>query len=230
MHFIAFEGSPAFRDAPANALQDLIARQHGIDVEQSEPVRCPRWSFHARGILDAVAQHLKSSANPQHVAAAPDMAGKVDVPSLCPEESQIGYGGFRARQDYQVGIPRKRLARGYEAKVDVAFRSQRVEFIEVGDARQQRNGDADRRLSRRPLDDGVFRRQHTRGGEPRDDAEVAPSRPAHDLAATGVEQREVAAEFVDNEALDQSTVRCSKDRVRPYECGNDMTAIDVTNE
>ena len=87
---------------------------------------------------------------------------------------------FAAGQDDQVGIARERLARADEDEVDVRLDAQRIEIVEIGDAREHaarrsctcRSGRAPRRVAEA---ERVLGRQARGGGEERDEAERAPA-------------------------------------------------------
>jgi adenosylcobyric acid synthase len=65
--------------------------------------------------------------------------GKVAVPAVVAEGQQVADGRLRAGDDHQSGIGRQRLAGRNERHLDRRLRLQRIEVVEIGDARQHRH-------------------------------------------------------------------------------------------
>ena len=60
---------------------------------------------------------------------------QVDVPAGRAQGREVGDGRLRARQDDQRGVAGDRLAGPEEDEIDALFQPQRIEVVEVGDAR-----------------------------------------------------------------------------------------------
>jgi hypothetical protein len=119
--------------------------EHGLDIEQSQPSRIAGRAFHAVGIGDARAQHLVAGAQAQHMAAAARMRQDVDVPAFGAQRGEVGERRLRAGQQHEIG-ERQRAARRHQLERDAGLGAQRIEIVEIGDARQARHGDGERRL------------------------------------------------------------------------------------
>ena len=87
------------------------------------------------------AEHLIAAAEPEHMTAAPDMRGEIDVPALRAQEVEIAARRFRAGHDHEVGIARDRLARPHHGEIDAGLQLQRIEIVEIGDPRQRETRD-----------------------------------------------------------------------------------------
>ena len=95
------------------------------------------------------------------------------------QECEIGDRRLAAGQDDQRGLGGNSLAGPHHHEPDLRLELQRIEIVEIGDARQHRDGDrhARARGGRRALQRrGVFRRQARGGGKERDEAERPPAR------------------------------------------------------
>ena len=100
MHFITGERSAVVRALfPCTGHQQFVAREIRLDVEQAEPWHLAGRTFDASEIANDFAEHLIAAAKAEHMAAAPQMREKIDIPALAPETCKIGYRGFRARQN-----------------------------------------------------------------------------------------------------------------------------------
>ncbi len=89
--------------------------------------------------MDEATQHLEAAAEAQHETAAPGVGLQVDIPALAAQRREIGHCGFRARDNDQPALGGDDLARIDEGDGDTRFVTQRVEIIEIGDARQAKN-------------------------------------------------------------------------------------------
>ena len=93
-------------------------------------------------IGDRPAEHLIAAANAEHVTAAPHMGGEIDVPAGITKGGEVGDGGFRAWKDDEVGVAWHRLANAKELQIDAWLQPQRIEIVEIGDARIGQHDDA----------------------------------------------------------------------------------------
>ena len=86
--------------------------------------------------MDLVPQHLVTAAQAKHQPAAPDMGLDIDIPAIMAECRQIGDGRFRAGHDDEAGIRRDGFSWLDEDYRNARFQPQRVQIVEIGDARQ----------------------------------------------------------------------------------------------
>src|SRR3546814_3552412 len=109
MHLKAAHSGAAFKVRALHLLQRLSARQHGLDVEQAEPVGgSTRGPLDALGIADAAAEHLIAAAESEHAPAAAQVRSEVDVPALLAQEGEVGQRRLGAGQDDEIGIAGQR--------------------------------------------------------------------------------------------------------------------------
>jgi len=148
---------------------------------------------------------------------------------------EVGQGRLRAGQQDEVCRDRERAAGRHDLDRDVGLGAERVEIVEIGDARQAWHGDqhalagAPGRLHR-VEGDGILGRQRARGREPRHDAEGGPARPLlYHLGSAG-EEAGIAAELVDDEALDADLLGARQQCMRADDGGEDAAAVDVADE
>ena len=141
MDLVAGEGGAA-RRVLAALLGQMFERGHrGFHIQMTQPRHPRRRAFDPLRIGDGLAQHLIAATKAKHMAAAPDMGGKVDVPPLGPEGFEVGDRGFTADHEHQIGLGGHRAARHDHPQVDARLGGQRVEVIEIGDPGQARHGD-----------------------------------------------------------------------------------------
>ena len=125
------------------------------------------------------------------------MGEKIDVPALLAKKGEVGDGRLAARQDDEIR-DRQRLAGRDEDEPHRGLEPQRIEIVEIGDAREHRHGDRERRFARAAFAfaeaEGVLRRQARGGGEERREAEGAPAGALGDASScrprTGSRRRE----------------------------------------
>jgi len=67
---------------------------HRCDVEQAQPVNARRRPFDTVRIMDLIAKHLISAANPQYMPVASHVRLQVNIPALRPEMGKVRNGGF----------------------------------------------------------------------------------------------------------------------------------------
>ena len=151
------------------------------------------------------------------------------------QRREIADGGLGARQQDQVGIARQRVAGLDQLDAHIRLGAQRVEIVEIGDARQPRHRDLDRaRSSARAIAvqrHRILRRQQVRasnhGTTPRLFSPVA----RFDRREAVLEQQRIAAELVDEIALDAAPPRPSgSSAMVPTMRGDDPAALDVADQ
>ncbi len=188
----------------------------------------PSGSRHARS------QHLVAAADAEHHAAAPRVCLEVDLPAAAAQRVEVGDGGFRARQNDEIGIGGNGLAEREKFDLDIRLQAQRIEVVEVGDARIGEHDDAHacrwRLFAHRLERQRVLGRQPVDTSEMRHQPEIAPTGQCPQLRAALIEQRRIAAELIDDETLDEARVRRVQHCLRPRDAGDDAAAADVTDE
>ena len=152
------------------------------------------------------------------------MREDVDVPALAAQEVEIRERRLRARQDHQRRVARQRPSGLDHDQLDPRLGAQRIEIVEIGDARQHRHGDADRRhgslRSPRLTLPALRRGERVAHGGPGSASESSagnneaagkngtipnersPVR-SRDRGDAAVEEPDIAAEFVDDVAGEQ---------------------------
>ena len=137
------ERGHAVADAHTHRARDLAAlkaRDHGQKAEAGD-VGLAR--LDAVGIEDALAQHLVAAADAEDGAAGGrarrDGAGE----AAFAQPAQVGGGAFRAGDDDEVGAL-ELARRRHEARAHLRHALQRLELVEVGQARQLDHGDLPR--------------------------------------------------------------------------------------
>ena len=98
----------------------------------------------AGGIGDLAAEHLVAGAEAEDAAAAAEVGGDVDVEAGGAEGGEVGDGGLRAGEEDEVGVAGEGRAGPDADEFDLRVGGERVEVVEVGDVREDRDGDADR--------------------------------------------------------------------------------------
>src|SRR3984893_15325982 len=77
------------------------------------------------------------------MAAPAEMREKIDIPALAPECGETGDRRFRAGQNDERRPGGQGLAAFDHDDTDIALQIKRIEIVEIGDARQDRNRDRD---------------------------------------------------------------------------------------
>jgi len=211
--------------------QPLVRRHHGFDVKKTQARRLARRSFNAIWITNLPAQHLVPPTNAQNMPAAPDMGGKINVPALRPQISQIAARGFGSRQNHQPRIPRNGFARAHHDKVDTGFGLQRIKIIEIGNARESKAGDRD---AFAPWGRGnvqrILGRQEMRLRKPRHHAKSAPASVRRNQPIAIVEKPRIAAKFVDEKPSHHLGIGWVKNCFGPDNLSNHASPVNVTGQ
>ena len=141
--------------------------------------------------------------------------------------------------DFEPGRMTRSASRGSGApgatktSFDAGLDAERIEIVEIGDARQHRHGDLDAVAmlavvprSRSTTSSAGSRPPAAKGH----DAERRPAGAPRDRRSAIVEQRGVAAELVDQESLDPRRFAPARRTVRADEAGDDAAAVDVADQ
>ncbi|OWK23777.1 hypothetical protein AJ87_29860 [Rhizobium yanglingense] len=211
----------------------LFRRHFGLDIKQSE-TRChSARPLDAERIANRAPEHLIPAADAYDAPATPDVRLQIAVPAGSAQITEVGNRRFRPGQDHQRCIARQPVSRLHEDELDIGLGTQRIEIVEIGDARQNRYGDL-QRTGGAPGEalqhDGVLRRQAGGGLQPGHHAETRPSGEAIDRCVAVIEERNIAAELVDDITGNHRPVVIRKDRVRAGKRGDHAATIDIAHE
>ncbi|CAB5603692.1 Uncharacterised protein [Pseudomonas aeruginosa] len=180
--------------------------------------------------MQALAEHLQAAADPQQATAVAQVTEDRLVPATLAQRREVGAHALRAGQDDQVRR-RQRLAGADEAQLDLGVQAQRIEIGVVADPRQHRHHHLQARpdLGRLARVDGVLRLQ----------VQVADigQHAEHRLAGArlqpveaGLQQGDVAAEAIDDEALDPLPLRVGEQFQGADQVGEDPAAVDIGDQ
>ena len=235
MHFVAFDGSPAFGFDTAHQFQGFVTGDHRFHIKQTQSLGLAGGAFGAVRVAEAQSQHLITATQSDHPAAAPHMRRQVLVPALFPQEGQIAEGRLGAGYEDEISIAGQRVTGLDDHHVDVGFGGQRVEVVEIGDAGQTRHGDFDRAAGGWPTafviqGQGVLLGKKPGRRKERHDAETIKPRLLTDDGDAVVKKRRIAAEFVDDVALDQIPFGVAQQQMGADERRNDPAPVDVADQ
>ena len=218
----------------AHRLQAFLCRQRRYDVEQSKAFDRCRWTFNSIRVGDAASEHLVAAAKAENHSAAPPMRGNVDIEAGCAQCRQISDRRLRARQDNEICVARKCRAGTNPHEIDLRLGIERIEIVEIGDVRQDRDDDAHPRSGfRRPVllkRQRILRWQRAGSGKVRHEAEGFPSGRLSDPLHARSKQRRIATKFVDDKPTDQRRILRRENRLGPDNARDHATAVNVTNE
>src|SRR5271167_2532747 len=142
VHFVPFDGR-AGRKLDTGSLDEALSLpEDRIDFEEPQPPDGFLSPLRAKAIGDGLSQHLIAAAETEDATALAPMSQKIDVPTLAAQEFKIADRRLRSRQDHQGDVHRQRSPGSDHDQLDPGLGKQRVEIVEVGDARQYRNRDA----------------------------------------------------------------------------------------
>ena len=144
MDFVALQRRVEDRGAGGTVADRLFRLHDRLDIQQAKAFRLAYVALDAVRIAHHAAQHLVAAANANDMPTASNMPLEVAVPPLLPQEQQVAYGGLGARQDHKARILRQWMAGRHEHDLDRRLGPERIEVIEIGDARQHRHGDLER--------------------------------------------------------------------------------------
>src|SRR5690625_1278967 len=79
-----------------------VPGQHCRDVQKPEPRQLCRQAISTCRSHHTLPQHPVSTPDPEDMAAAPPMGGKVDIPTLLPDEIELARHRPAPRQDDEI--------------------------------------------------------------------------------------------------------------------------------
>ena len=115
-----------------------------VDIKQTEAFHCTSTAVDAIGVGNAFCRPASDSRRRRPSTWPPrrDMGLRhVDIPALGAQESEIADGGFAAGQDHDDCVAWNGLAGPHEDELHPGLHAQRIEVVEIGDARPHRHGD-----------------------------------------------------------------------------------------
>ena len=214
--------------------QLLLGCQHGLDVEEAEPRHRAGWPLDAIGIGDGPAEHLIAAAQAKHRSAAANVRGDVDVEAAFAQRRERRNRRLRARQDDEVDIAGQRRAGMNADQIDIRFRLQWIEIVEIGDLRQDRDGNLELRVLA-PLP-GMIQRQRILGrqmprlGKIGNEPQRRPAGRLHDSLLAGDEQARIAAKLVDDETRDQRRILGIEHHFGADEARDHAATVDIADD
>lgn len=215
---------------------NLTQRLGGADgcrnVQQTQPRRGVRSSLDAVGIGNGLPQHLVSAAQPENPTAAPHVRRQIDVPALRAKKRELGERGLCSRDDNEIARG-QRLSRRHHSHVDLRLSTQGIQVVKVGDPGQHGHRDIHAPLSRRRRllqYDRILSRQSCGGAKPWHQTEVVPAGTRADDAPSLIEERGIPAKLVDDEALDQVSLRIRKQGVSADQAGDHPAPVDAPDD
>jgi hypothetical protein len=210
---------------------DLVFAEDRHRRQQAEPLLGVRRRLDVLRVPDQRAQHLEAAADADDRRPSLQAAGHVGSEARVLQPTEVGDRALGSRQDEGVGHA---VVRPFEvAEADVRLRLEGVEVGEVGHPRVQHHVDAD--LARRrssadlPRRDGVLFGQAD-VAEVRHDAEHRPRGLALEELQAGLQDPEVAAELVDDEAAHARPLGFEEQVHRADDLGEDAAHVDVRGE
>src|SRR6516165_10470621 len=240
----------ARRNLDASGLDEALGTaEDRIDLEQPEPLDGFLASFYAEAIDACSPHHLIAATEPEEMSALAPMRQKIDVPPLAAQEPEIADCRLGTGQDHQRGVTRQRMPGPDHHDLDPRLEFQRVEIVEIGDVRQERDRNADatspltlllhgslplpacrERVRVRGQREGVFGWESHRRGKIRHHPETTQSGALAERADAALEQADVAAELVDNVTGEQRPFALGQQLVGADQLSDDTTALNVPDQ
>ena len=228
-------GESGGRDLTEGALDlsgALVAADGGGDGQQTEAGQAGDVAFEAVGVADFCAHQLVAAADAEHGCATTASTDDSLCAAAAAQVGEVGERGLRTGQDDDVSLLDVVGSGGIE-QVDARVVLQRVEVGEVGHVAQQ--------------DDGHVQPSAACGGglegelhavllldvdvaEVGDDTEHGHAADVFEQSAAVVEEAQVAAELVDDDALDEPAVLLGLQGDAAIGRGEDAAAVDVGHE
>ena len=218
------------QQAPTHIAQLLVFLQRRTERQPAQACTGPGRPLEPERVMHLLAEHLQPAANPQHLAAVAQVPRHRRVPAIGTQVREVTAHAFRARQDNQVGGG-NRLARADELQVHLRMQAQRVKVGMVADARQYRDDHLEHlgSLVDLALVDAVFgfQMQVHHVGQYADHrlagACFQPIQPR-------LQQSDIAAKAVDDEALDPRLLGRRKQFEGADQMRKHAAAIDVGDQ
>lgn len=222
---VAGEGEP---DLPG----DLLAGQHGFDGQQSQSRHRFRVAFDAVRIADGAAHHLITAADARHGASRFGQPDDLVGQPLAAEFRQVGHHAFGPGQEDDVGIV-ERFGRIGVIEADAGTAFQRIEIGEIREVAQQHDSDVDLPgfgPAVAPVErHGVFGfDMHV--AQVGDHAQHGDAAEFFEHPAAFVEEADVAAELVDEDAFDQPAFPRFEQLHRSVHRGEHPSAVDIGHQ
>ena len=158
------------------------------------------------------------------------MGRQINVPALFAQGRKIGDGGLGAGDDDELRLDGDRLPPPHENQPHAGFGLQRIEIVEIGNARQLQHRDGDGGLAGRvPLvqRQRILRWQARCVRKVRDQPQRGPGRPLRDGLQARLEQGGIAAKAVDQKARHQRRVVRRDHHLRAHDLRDDPAPVDV---
>ena len=184
------------------------------------------------GIVQTLAEHLIAAADADDRAAVGGGPRDRRVQPALAQPREIGHGRLAAGKNDDVRAI-DRLGVCDEAHGHARLGGQRLEIVEVRDARQSEHGHAQPRvgdLARDALEPQRVLVRQRRLAEMRHDAEHGHARARREEIEPGGEHARIAAEAIDDEPRDAHAVVGGEQGQRADEGGEDAAAIDVAHQ
>ena len=198
--------------------------------EPEAPRTGPRWSFHAPGIDDCGAEHLKPAADADDQRAARLLLQNLCLETGAPQPVEVADRALRARQDQHIRLAELAHAR-HIADRNARLGRERREIREITDARQADHRDVDAALRLSLLE---RRRQRVlvlqRDIEIRHHAEHRLACPRLEDVEPRIEDRLIPAELVDDEAPDPRPLLRLQQLDRPEQLRKHTAPVDVPDQ
>lgn len=227
VNFIALHGIACLDVGGAGQGDTFFLRHDCGDVEKAEAGDCYCGALNPVWITDLLAKHLISCADSEDAAAAAHMGCEVDVPPLGAEESEVGDGGFGARDQDEVCIEGQGATLLDDLYADAGFGGEGIEVVEIHDAAEAGDGDFVGAACVGSDVHDVFCWEAPCIWEPWDHTEGGPSGEAGDGGQSIVEEAGVAAEFVDTEGFDVGCILLRQNGLSADDLRDDAAAVDV---
>ena len=162
------------------------------------------------------------------------MGSNVDVKTGAAQRRKVCNGRFRARQNNERGIPGQRRRGPHPHQLDRRLGIERVEVIEIGNVRQDRNGNPHARLrffGRGSIErERIFGGKHSCVSEEGNEAERFPACCLRDLCHAVCKQRRIAAKLVDQEAANERGVLLRDHDLCADKARNHAAPVDIADQ
>ena len=230
MYFVAGDRRIRQGQCAGHVLQRFLGGQRRLVVQPAQAVDTAGRAFQPERVVQCVAEHLQAAADANQLAAVTQMPADCCFPALRAQPRQIGLHGFRSGQNDQIAGGR-RFVRADEAEIDFRMKAQRVEVVVIGNARVGRRDDAQFRCVFFP---GIARQcvfgVEVEAVQIRQYAQHRFAGALFQPAQARFEQADIAAEAVDDEALDARLLARREQVERADQMRKNTAAVDVGDQ